>query len=138
MKFATRRIFALAAIAALLFTALPAAIARAEVAYTPLVLTNFWAWYGGTTAVPSVGVDHHNIVHLKGAMSLTFGNKQEPFVLPSQFRPNRTVHVPVILRHAAIGQLSILPNGKVTVLSGGPITDAFQMTSLEGVAFSRN
>jgi hypothetical protein len=108
--------------------------------YTALTLINSWHPYGeiSSTRAPAGAVDANNIVHLKGAMYRHDGNNSHPFVLPLALRPNKVVYLPIDLVNANPGQLTIQPNGTVSVLAAGPPVNAQSFTSLEGVTYSRS
>jgi hypothetical protein len=102
--------------------------------FTPLTLINGWTAYSSFTANPAVRV-FNGLVQFEGAIATT-GTNPEAFVLPSGFRPSKTVYVPVDLCGATNGRLVISPNGDVTVEAENDFGNAQCFTSLEGVTFA--
>lgn len=137
-RFVTRH-FAAFSLAALVVTAAPTSSTfAAALTYTLLPLINSWTYDGDTTRKPSAALDAENVVHLRGAMRLTSGSSQEPFVLPVKFRPNKIVYIGVSLINGKPGRLNIFPSGIVAIQAAYNTVDAFNFTSLEGVTFSKN
>lgn len=118
------------------FTSLDgASFARTASGYTPLTLINGWSNAPFSTSNAAAKVIGGN-VHLKGAISTT-GTNPQPFVLPTGFRPAKTVYVTVDLCHSNKGRLQIGTDGSVTIEEeGGGFVNAPCFTSLDGVWFA--
>ncbi|MGA2538423.1 MAG: hypothetical protein ABSF53_20605, partial [Terracidiphilus sp.] len=101
--------------------------------FKSLTLLNGWQDYGAGVAKAEVK-NVNGIVHLKGAIA--GGSNDEPFVLPSGFRPAKLVYVPVDLTSGTNGRLVIYPDGLVYVeAEGNSFGDAQGFTSLDGAWF---
>jgi hypothetical protein len=103
---------------------------------TTLTLINGWtnAPFGTSPAtVETVS----NIVRFKGAIA-TSGTNPTPFILPSAYRPAKSVYVPIDLCNATNGRLFIQPSGVVTVQAETSFANAQCFTSLDGASFARN
>lgn len=123
--------------AAQCFTSLDgASFALSTSSFTKLTLRPGWknrANSGRSAAASVTG----GIVRLAGEI-MTAGTNPAAFTLPAQFRPVRTVYVPVNLCTGSIGRLTIKPTGVVTVQGPGPGQFwAVQCgTSLEGASYA--
>lgn len=103
-------------------------------AYTQLTLKNGWLPSPFSTRSPAVAKDSFGIVHFKGAMSN--GTTSNAFRLPSEFRPNKDVYVPVDLCNGISGRIIVSTDGQVDVQSETAFSDAQCFTSLEGASFA--
>lgn len=107
------------------------------VTFTKLKLINGWANVGFGMSTAQVA-DVSGIVQFKGTIK-TSGNNDEPFVLPSAFRPATQVFVAVNLSGPNNGRLQIEPNGVVHVeAEGGTFSHAQAGTSLDGASFAKS
>jgi hypothetical protein len=106
---------------------------------SPSSLTLLNGWTNAPYSTSDAQVEKINgIVHLKGAIATT-GTNDEPFVLPSGFRPSNYVYIPVDLCGATNGRLLIYPSGAVYVeVENGVWSDAQCFTSLDGASFAVN
>ena len=103
---------------------------------TSLTLINGWYNAPFSTNAAKV-VTQSGIVHFKGAIG-TSGTNDEPFILPSAYRPSSVVWIPVDLCDAKNGRLVIYPNGAVLVEAESSWSDAQCFTSLDGASFALN
>jgi hypothetical protein len=119
------------------FTSLDgASFALSQTNFIKLTLTNGWKNYGRDAAVQIL----NGVVQLEGSI-WTSGTNAHAFVLPSAYRPNANVYVPIELdlTNNHIGRLVIQPTGAVTVQAeGGNFSYAAAYTSLEGVSFAQD
>jgi hypothetical protein len=103
--------------------------------FTALTLINGWSPdTADGTAIPSVRTDH-GFVEFQGAMTLSSGSSDNPFVLPSGMRPAKTVCIAVDMGQAGNGRLQIAPDGTVSLLAEAGVSDPFAFVSLDGVSF---
>jgi hypothetical protein len=101
--------------------------------FKSLTLLNGWQDYGSGVAKAEVK-NINGIVHFKGAIA--GGSNDEPFVLPSGFRPAKLVYVPVDLINGTNGRLVIYPDGLVYIeAEDGSLSNAQGFTSLDGAWF---
>jgi hypothetical protein len=113
-----------------------ASFALSPKSFTGLTLHNGWmnAPYGtAKAAVRNIS----GIVHFRGAI-WTMGTNPDPFILPAQFRPAKTVDIPADLCNGNNGRLVIQPDGVVVVQAENEdFAQAACFTSLDGVSFAR-
>jgi hypothetical protein len=113
-----------------------ASFALPPTSFTGLTLHNGWmnAPYGAAkAAVRNIS----GIVHFRGAI-WTMGTNPDPFILPAQFRPAKTVYIPADLCNGNNGRLVIQPDGAVVVQAENEdFAQAACFTSLDGVSFAR-
>jgi hypothetical protein len=104
--------------------------------FTPLTLQNSWTNAPFSTRNAAVA-NINGIVQFEGAIA-TIQTNPVPFTLPSAFRPQHAVYVPVDLCNATNGRLFIQPSGTATVQAeSGNFSNAACFTSLEGVSFAK-
>jgi hypothetical protein len=101
---------------------------------TPLTFVNGWTDAPFATSHAMVEVEN-DFVHFRGAIS--GGTSAIAFTLPSAFRPNANVYLPVDLCNSNNGRLFIQPTGDVSVQAEKAFSDAQCFTSLDGVSFPR-
>src|SRR6516162_8038667 len=118
------------------FTGLDGAtFAASGTSFTPLTPLNGWTSAGSGFASPAAS-SINGIVHLRGAIAAS-NPTGEAFILPTAFRPNHEVYVPVDLCNANSGRLNISPTGVVDVVAeGGNSSNADCGTSLDGAWFA--
>lgn len=103
--------------------------------FTALTLINGWsADTVDDSFAPGVRLDH-GVVEFQGAITLSSGSSDNPFVLPPEMRPSRTVYVAVDMNQSVNGRLEISPNGTVYVGAESGANDPFGFVSLDGVSF---
>jgi hypothetical protein len=110
----------------------------APLTFKTLTLIHYWTNSPFGTGVAAAAIDSEDVVHLKGAIYQPTGTDIRPFKLPSMFRPNRSVYVPVDCVSGSTGRLNIFLDGTVEVEAGGSQSDCQKFTSLEGVTYSKN
>ncbi len=112
---------------------------EAGAASSPLTLINGWTAAPHGTNAPQVSIKK-GIVSFKGAIAAPSTNSNdEPFVLPTAYRPAVPVYVPVDLCDATNGRLIIEPSGDVLIQDqDSGLIDANCFTSLDGVSFVRS
>jgi hypothetical protein len=97
-----------------------------------LTLINGWrscqSCFG--TGDPSYSV-RGGVVYLSGSLQHPTGSREVFAVLPRSARPARPLRIGVYANGGSIGELKILPDGKVSASLGG----TFLFTSLAGVSF---
>jgi hypothetical protein len=98
----------------------------------PLTLINGWTTSQSSTRTPAVKVVN-GIVHLEGAIAN--GTTDEPFVLPSAYRPAAAVYVNADLCGSTQGRLIIESTGDVFVEAYTSFANAQCFTSLEGISY---
>jgi hypothetical protein len=109
--------------------------AASGTSFTPLTPLNGWTSAGSGFASPAARTIN-GIVHLRGAIAAS-NPTGEAFILPTAFRPNHEVYVPVDLCNANSGRLNISPTGVVDVVAeGGNSSNADCGTSLDGAWFA--
>jgi hypothetical protein len=114
-----------------------ATFAASGTSFTPLTPLNGWTNLGPAFASPAAR-SINGIVHLRGAIAAS-NPTGEAFILPTAFRPNHTVYVPVTLCNANSGRLNIYPTGLVDVVAeGGTSSNADCGTSLDGAWFAQS
>jgi len=101
--------------------------------FTNLSLINGWENYIGGSRPASVH-EVNGVVQFQGAID-TSGTDPNAFVLPANFRPSKTVYLPVDMCDATNGRLVIKSNGTTTVEAEKSFGNAQCFTSLEGVSF---
>jgi hypothetical protein len=116
------------------FTSLDGASYGLGSGFTTLGLINGWTGAPFSTGNPAVRTVS-GVVHFRGAMA-TSGSNSEPFVLPTAFRPAKTVFVKVDMCDATNGRLEIDPNGVVFAEAESDFTNAQCFTSLDGASFA--
>jgi hypothetical protein len=124
------------AVAAALACLAPPAVSAAPVP-GPVKLTLINGWRTAPAAAkPSISL-YNGIVHLKGAIHTSHGNNlNQPFVIPTAFRPASTVYVAIAICSARNGRLIIYPDGTVNVDAAADFSDARCLTSLDGATYA--
>ena len=110
----------------------------ASLTWTKLSLKNGWATEGGARP-PAVAIDSFGIVHFRGAMHEPTGNSNNPFRLPLKFRSAKDVYLGLDLNVGNNGQMYLDPKTGQANLEGegATISQAQQLTSLDGVSFAK-
>jgi hypothetical protein len=97
-----------------------------------------WTAYGNGTRAPAGAVDSAGIVHLRGALLGRIVDSDNPFTMPLDLRPDKTIYVPVGLTNGLPGHLVIGTNGIVTLEAEYPAGQGpYAFLSLEGVTYAR-
>lgn len=109
-----------------------------DLRYTNLNLKNGWSSFGGSLT-PAAALDAQGVVHLRGAIAQGIADGDNFAQLPTAFRPNQDVFMPVATGNHNLGRLNVEPNGEMTVEpdAGGTVpADAHKnFTSLDGVTY---
>jgi len=100
--------------------------------FAALTLINGWGNYFNDR--PAAVNLVNGVVHLQGALE-TSGSNPNAFVLPSTYRPSKTVYLPVDLCDANNGRIVITTDGNVAVQAEKDFSFSQCFTSLEGVSF---